>query len=568
MREQIKKIAIENFRVFKEKTSFEIRPFTLLTGPNNSGKSSFLKFLNLSQISVKELNSVDVIKFSDVNNDLGNFKNSITWDSGGDYIYLTMDFPLDFFDESFEIELKYRKMGEDGFINGYKIFNANRTLLKINDIVLEYDSNYQSFINEELMYEYSLSYDFEYLKKHIFNLLKQRNLLSPHEKFQDFLFNDFDIRNPDTYELIKLEYDSDPLIKKDLLLLETNLLFQNIPMDNYPKKRINSDLFAQSFLDNDEPFFFWQERNEIPEEVGDKFESDILISRYKKLKEAFDTVKVDEILSASYKDEHINVLRELLIENIENGLNSLKYFLKTIHFISIKRGNISAELENLSKLYLNLRSDIGDDFLIEGFKILDIKGDLLIEKINGRYTDISILNNGRKINISDLGFGYSQVLPILLSIVLYTHLHNSNIAHIADDTIIKSEFFKGLNDKLSPILIIEEPEANLHPNLQSKLADIFYLAYKKLGVRFILETHSEYLIRKLQYLTAKKELKSKDSIIYYFNDDRFVTAKEPKVKEIFINQFGGLSDSFGPGFFDEATRLKFDLIKLQKPQMN
>jgi hypothetical protein len=47
-----------------------------------------------------------------------------------------------------------------------------------------------------------------------------------------------------------------------------------------------------------------------------------------------------------------------------------------------------------------------------------------------------------------------------------------------------------------------------------------------------------------------------------------VNNKEPKVKEIFIGKFGGLSDTFGPGFFDEATDLKFQLMKLNQAQRN
>ena len=117
-------------------------------------------------------------------------------------------------------------------------------------------------------------------------------------------------------------------------------------------------------------------------------------------------------------------------------------------------------------------------------------------------------------------------------------------------------------------MILEEPEANLHPSLQSKLADLLMYIQEREGVKFTIDTHSEYFIRKLQYLTAKKDLKTEDSVIYYFNDDKYVTNTEPKVKEIFINEDGGLTDSFGPGFFDEATKLQFDLIKLNKQQMN
>jgi AAA15 family ATPase/GTPase len=50
----INKIGIENFRVFKDYTEFELRPLTLLTGPNNAGKSSLTKLLLLSKNGIKD----------------------------------------------------------------------------------------------------------------------------------------------------------------------------------------------------------------------------------------------------------------------------------------------------------------------------------------------------------------------------------------------------------------------------------------------------------------------------------------------------------------------------------
>ncbi|GAA4053448.1 AAA family ATPase [Flavobacterium chungnamense] len=51
----IKKIGVKNFRVFKDYTEFEIRLITILTGPNNSGKSSFSKLLLLLKNGIEEL---------------------------------------------------------------------------------------------------------------------------------------------------------------------------------------------------------------------------------------------------------------------------------------------------------------------------------------------------------------------------------------------------------------------------------------------------------------------------------------------------------------------------------
>ena len=117
-------------------------------------------------------------------------------------------------------------------------------------------------------------------------------------------------------------------------------------------------------------------------------------------------------------------------------------------------------------------------------------------------------------------------------------------------------------------IIFEEPEANLHPNFQSKFIEMIVEAQKEFGLKFIIETHSEYLIRKLQYLTAKKEIKPEDSVIYYFHHPDNVPNGEEQVKKLEINDDGSLTGDFGPGFFDKATNLKFELLKLKNPQKN
>lgn len=117
----------------------------------------------------------------------------------------------------------------------------------------------------------------------------------------------------------------------------------------------------------------------------------------------------------------------------------------------------------------------------------------------------------------------------------------------------------------SSTLAIEEPEIHQHPKFQSLLADLFVDAYKSYNVQFIIETHSEYLVRKLQTIVAKKEVASSDcSLIYFYDADvKKRPLYTPQLKQIIIKEDGRLSDSFGTGFFDEADRLSMNLLSIK-----
>jgi len=84
----------------------------------------------------------------------------------------------------------------------------------------------------------------------------------------------------------------------------------------------------------------------------------------------------------------------------------------------------------------------------------------------------------------------------------------------------------------------------------------------------IIETHSEYLIRKLQYFTAKGDLDIDKTIIYYFNPINDLKKDEEHVKCIKINKDGSLTDDFGTGFFDEADNIALELFLIKQSQNN
>lgn len=150
--------------------------------------------------------------------------------------------------------------------------------------------------------------------------------------------------------------------------------------------------------------------------------------------------------------------------------------------------------------------------------------------IDGVGTQLNIMDGNKKINIVDLGHGITQIVALLLRIgYSYKRIKNT--------------------------ILIEEPDTHLHPKLQSKLADLFIDAHEKLGLNFIIETHSEYLIRKLQYLTAKKTIKPDDTVIYYIGNPN-PSMREPgeeQVRKINIKPNGQLTKPFGSGFTDESS---------------
>lgn len=164
--------------------------------------------------------------------------------------------------------------------------------------------------------------------------------------------------------------------------------------------------------------------------------------------------------------------------------------------------------------------------------------------------------------LADEGYGITQLVSILLQIetAIVTAKGepvNSISGFIDPDKRDSSKFYYEPR-----IIAIEEPEIHLHPKFQSLLADMFTIAYKKYNIRFIIETHSEYLIRKMQVLVAKKRVEPGEVSLLYVNssDADKRPEGEPHVKEIGICEDGYLSDSFGTGFFDEATSLSHQLL--------
>ena len=160
--------------------------------------------------------------------------------------------------------------------------------------------------------------------------------------------------------------------------------------------------------------------------------------------------------------------------------------------------------------------------------------------------------NGEKNLLADEGYGITQLVAILLQV---------------ENAIIERDLEADENHSIT--VAIEEPEIHLHPAYQSKLTDMFADACLTYNIHFIVETHSEYLIRKLQVMVADERYRIRGihPLTSNYISLNYVDRGEDGVarnKKIGIAEDGSLIDEFGEGFYDEADNLAMELFR-KKP---
>jgi predicted ATPase len=122
-----------------------------------------------------------------------------------------------------------------------------------------------------------------------------------------------------------------------------------------------------------------------------------------------------------------------------------------------------------------------------------------------------------------VGFGISQLLPF----------------------IVQSLVSEGR------IISIEQPEVHVHPRLQADLGDLLAAAIKEPRQhQFIIETHSEHLILRLQRLVYKGEIKPEDVSIIYVSRG----PDGAKAERLHLDEEGDFIDEWPNGFFPERLR--------------
>lgn len=165
--------------------------------------------------------------------------------------------------------------------------------------------------------------------------------------------------------------------------------------------------------------------------------------------------------------------------------------------------------------------------------------------------------------LADLGYGITQLFSILLQIEemimssLYDRYHDKSFYGKHGIIISREKLTGGFAPRT---VAIEEPEIHLHPRFQSLLAEMFLEAYRDYNIQFIVETHSEYLLRRIQTLVGSRALTPEEVSMIYVEDDEEARRGAQKVRRIPVKADGRLAAPFGPGFYDEADNLSMQLF--------
>lgn len=135
--------------------------------------------------------------------------------------------------------------------------------------------------------------------------------------------------------------------------------------------------------------------------------------------------------------------------------------------------------------------------------------------------------------ITDVGFGFSQVLPILIQGALL----NPN-----------------------ELLIIEQPELHLHPNAQFLFAQVL-CSMANGGVQLLIETHSEHLLRGIQLEISKHRIHSSKGISHKDINIMYINKNKKDINYIQVNEYGEITSNWPSGFLDAAYNATMEIMK-------
>lgn len=474
-------IRLLNFKSFKNLDNLEIKPITILCGVNSCGKSSILQSLLLLKQTKESRTPNQSLLFNGKYVHLGDIENIVYGK-----------------DKNKELSLCYR------YEFTTQQFYKNRT-------------DKQGALSIRLFSRYLLSEEARKMKKHNIELSISFKVTNKNKGY---------IRSADIqrYQFsILSRNDSGDVIQGPQVIINKedsnySLAWNHITVDIIKGNIVNPSKIDGVSVDFENLFPV------IRLEKEDSFEK--IPYEVRNILRAFDAL----IINVNERISYVGPLREepsrrYIYENevLEIGIKgeNAAYIYQTEQDHSVKEHYFFDEDKNNS--FSKLDSILLKDALSKWLELMNIKGfkpDHQSEII--RLNMISNSSPRTNVNIADVGFGVSQIFPILL---------------------------EGLRMQKNSTLLLEQPEIHLHPNLQMQMADYFIsLALSDKNV--IVETHSDHIINRLVRRIIEDENHGLGNMIaiYFVSNSN----EGAVVEKVVIDELRGIMN-WPEGFFDQTA---------------
>lgn len=508
----MKSFRVKNIKSFVDSGNIEIAPITIFVGRNSCGKSSLIRFpAVLSQTFIAETDSP--IKFYGKMLDYGNYEDVLHGHGDGDIAFeIVYHVDLNRID-AMPSAMRRRFIPDGSRERKEADVSIAVTISKVNKSTLVKD--FSLLINSEVIFRVSHKGRNNY-KYHLFYSFSEGNLEPLDREY--------------SFDLGHVEFDG-----------------------FFPILRVSSEQIQDGLS------YVIKDAEEHDKFMARLREYGRLVSYgdYNAAKEVYNELPNEEQLCALIEEtsDYLRYITNSLFRVMRREADQLSYIgpfrdnPERVYRDQEKRSTfVGTRGENISTLLINDHHK--DKSLIDEMskwlkKAMGYK--ISVKDLDSNLFQIMIEDEeGFQSNILDVGYGISQVLPIVAEVFRMQRRESRRFIG------------PGNEDK---ILIIEQPELHLHPAAQADLADLFVAFANERKRRLLVETHSEHLIRKLQVCVADPNSPlTKDMIKIYYVDKK-EGQNEASITEMRICDDGRFEEEWPSGFFDKAFELSMELAE-------
>ena len=517
-------IRIENLRSLKDTGFIQIKPLTILLGANSSGKSTFLRsFLLFAQSVNKQLRG-PISWFDDAMVDFGDFQTAVNKEARENGDSIRFSFVIDNKNDDFDgirfYEIRRRLFSRKYFRLVVSIsFVCDSGGTFINEIIVQDDaSTMRAFIeNRNSLVRFEVDgLEMEMEEKLKWNFASYHSILP---KFEHRL-KDTEKRVGQMTEEAMVKFVAERCSKKlrnveRIESLSSHMRDDKKALLTYLKTNFPIKSFSNYVIDNN-----WQTNSH----EFLKLYSYLCFQRF--------------LAQMAFVDRQVTHFYDKSSYIAPARAEGNRYY-RTQGF---QINDIDPYGRNLQEFISSLDADQKASYQKFMYRILGLVADTVGEE--GHHS-IVLQSEIGTFNLADVGFGYSQILPIITKLWYITEEHQ-NVHHIDDFGFFFLESPIGVNT------LMEQPELHLHPAYQAKIADAFISTIDKMKARdkegnLIVETHSETIINRLGRRIREGLLKASDVNVVIFN--KTLQDDHTTVEEYSYNNNGQIKN-WPYGFFD------------------